>query len=422
MLTAETLKPYLLHEDRFVRIAVAHHFYESWSRDVELTPMILASCEQFGFASNVSVLSCCHRFPLTEAAFERALQFLKDTDNDNTAMHLGIMVSKAPIELLAKHETAIPTSDRLSVDLRSRIQHRTTCSSWSGERLWDELQALSKQSVESQDADDIDHSYADALIEALAQYDLPDVNTICRLLKDPETEGEWLEIFLIDLVGQRRLTATIPTLVDKFRVDTDYMLERCSDAIAKMGDPAAVRLIRDAFPQESWDFKNFTASLLGYIQHPESEEAIIALLENEDNLEIRTDLCFGLCGLFSERGVEIVRRQIHAGYAEWMVTLEEELLPVAHVLGIDLPEAEQWMRERDDRERVQAARRVELDELGGRWNKAQRGWNPAATDANFANTEAESLVPVRRHEPRIGRNEPCPCGSGKKHKRCCGRE
>ena len=23
---------------------------------------------------------------------------------------------------------------------------------------------------------------------------------------------------------------------------------------------------------------------------------------------------------------------------------------------------------------------------------------------------------------KIGRNEPCPCGSGKKYKKCCGRE
>ena len=25
----------------------------------------------------------------------------------------------------------------------------------------------------------------------------------------------------------------------------------------------------------------------------------------------------------------------------------------------------------------------------------------------------------RRGEPKIGRNEPCPCGSGKKFKKCC---
>jgi uncharacterized protein YecA (UPF0149 family) len=28
--------------------------------------------------------------------------------------------------------------------------------------------------------------------------------------------------------------------------------------------------------------------------------------------------------------------------------------------------------------------------------------------------------PVRRSEPKIGRNVPCPCGSGKKFKKCCG--
>ncbi len=28
--------------------------------------------------------------------------------------------------------------------------------------------------------------------------------------------------------------------------------------------------------------------------------------------------------------------------------------------------------------------------------------------------------PVVRQEPKVGRNDPCPCGSGKKYKRCCG--
>jgi preprotein translocase subunit SecA len=30
-------------------------------------------------------------------------------------------------------------------------------------------------------------------------------------------------------------------------------------------------------------------------------------------------------------------------------------------------------------------------------------------------------LPVRRSLPKVGRNEPCPCGSGKKFKNCCGR-
>ncbi|HVS53233.1 MAG TPA: YchJ family protein [Opitutaceae bacterium] len=27
---------------------------------------------------------------------------------------------------------------------------------------------------------------------------------------------------------------------------------------------------------------------------------------------------------------------------------------------------------------------------------------------------------VRRETPKVGRNDPCPCGSGKKYKKCCG--
>ena len=28
---------------------------------------------------------------------------------------------------------------------------------------------------------------------------------------------------------------------------------------------------------------------------------------------------------------------------------------------------------------------------------------------------------VRRDAPKVGRNDPCPCGSGKKYKNCCGK-
>ena len=33
----------------------------------------------------------------------------------------------------------------------------------------------------------------------------------------------------------------------------------------------------------------------------------------------------------------------------------------------------------------------------------------------------EPITEPLQAAPRIGRNEPCPCGSGKKYKRCCGR-
>jgi preprotein translocase subunit SecA len=34
--------------------------------------------------------------------------------------------------------------------------------------------------------------------------------------------------------------------------------------------------------------------------------------------------------------------------------------------------------------------------------------------------ENEPPQPVRRDHPKVGRNDPCPCGSGKKYKHCHG--
>ena len=34
---------------------------------------------------------------------------------------------------------------------------------------------------------------------------------------------------------------------------------------------------------------------------------------------------------------------------------------------------------------------------------------------------SSDTIPFKRDIPKVGRNEPCPCGSGKKYKHCCGR-
>ena len=46
----------------------------------------------------------------------------------------------------------------------------------------------------------------------------------------------------------------------------------------------------------------------------------------------------------------------------------------------------------------------------------------AAPSAGDGEPEASiQLTPQRREMPKVGRNDPCPCGSGKKFKSCCGR-
>lgn len=37
----------------------------------------------------------------------------------------------------------------------------------------------------------------------------------------------------------------------------------------------------------------------------------------------------------------------------------------------------------------------------------------------YTDGDVEGQMTVQRTSPKIGRNEPCPCGSGKKYKKCC---
>jgi preprotein translocase subunit SecA len=45
---------------------------------------------------------------------------------------------------------------------------------------------------------------------------------------------------------------------------------------------------------------------------------------------------------------------------------------------------------------------------------------PPVPEASEAPEIPQVAVPVTREAPKVGRNDPCPCGSGKKYKKCCG--
>ena len=40
----------------------------------------------------------------------------------------------------------------------------------------------------------------------------------------------------------------------------------------------------------------------------------------------------------------------------------------------------------------------------------------------FEDGELVGETPIVREAPKVGRNDPCPCGSGKKYKKCCGKD
>jgi uncharacterized protein YecA (UPF0149 family) len=63
------------------------------------------------------------------------------------------------------------------------------------------------------------------------------------------------------------------------------------------------------------------------------------------------------------------------------------------------------------------------------WNVSQAAHDEVSQFAMAEKQRAAAQVPqgerrtkqIKIETPKVGRNDPCPCGSGKKYKKCCGK-
>jgi len=413
---AKQLKPFLLHPDKEVRFFVAEYFAESWSQDKDLVPLLLEGAAKYGDAATPFYRAS--HFPLTHAACQGVVDCLARATDRGTIFHLNTILAHAPVKWLGKYIEAATATARLQMETQQRAARRQQLAEKPGDELWAELKDFAAASQDKQSVSDIDYRYVEDLVEALGRHDVPSGDEICELLAFPELEDGWLDILLVELAGARQLAAAVPPLVEKFLIDADYLLDRTSVALARIGDPAAARLIREAFPAQDWSYRLYTSGFFGRLKCLDSEDAVLALLPGEQDATVRTNLCFSLCKLFSRRGVDVVIREIEEGYDESLVCLEEQLLVLNEVLGLALPQADAWRRQRAEAERLREGRAAELKRLGEAIKAARE--RPKRRRVSEARTDPDVVQPGPARSQHVGRNDPCPCGSGRKYKKCCG--
>ena len=100
------------------------------------------------------------------------------------------------------------------------------------------------------------------------------------------------------------------------------------------------------------------------------------------------------------RGVQLAQDAWDEGGKE-MATL---LTPILAFTGVTDWKAHEYALE--DLETIQRAITPNVRAIHAYWLARRADYEPVAR-------------PVRRSEPRVGRNDPCPCGSGKKYRKCC---
>ena len=90
----------------------------------------------------------------------------------------------------------------------------------------------------------------------------------------------------------------------------------------------------------------------------------------------------------------------HDMFGQMIDTIQSDIASLMFRVNIITQEQQEAM-ERESEQRLAAAKATHGDDS-----------EPA---------EAQKKKPVKNTE-KIGRNDPCPCGSGKKYKNCCGRD
>lgn len=123
------------------------------------------------------------------------------------------------------------------------------------------------------------------------------------------------------------------------------------------------------------------------------------------DLEADSSFLSLLVGDLSDLGAGPVLDTIRGWYAEGLID----------ELHIDQPYVEERAWLDFDTLREQARHEHYVRDL----KRETAWWFYPRHDYRYAEADVLSQ-PYRRETPKIGRNEPCPCGSGRKYKKCCG--
>jgi SEC-C motif-containing protein len=230
-------------------------------------------------------------------------------------------------------------------------------------------------------------------------------------LKNTLTEDlmSWGDIWTVRMMGRLGNEAFVPNLIHVLR-RSDSMDFIYSDAIRAMNalDDSADEIILAAIEnKELDDWESFP--ILEYLPYSEAYDIALQRYEDENNDMDSYELFAGcLRGIGDPRGIEKLQYVYANENDATYIGDDLEYLSIIH--NVDIPEMPDILRKRKEQDERQNARKKELNELAANYKKNKM-------QGTFEN--GGKVVPFKRNSPKVGRNEPCPCGSGKKYKKCC---
>ncbi len=423
------IKEALVHPDKLVRQEALLYFADCYSLDAEVMPLAIKATEMYGRSNAFLHVHVLAQLAQTEATVEWANRELdleedKAEDHDRYFPALSRLLYSADPQFLAPRAEEILQTPGFYQGLVPGFQERLQLASWDADQCWEELERICGEGVGKQYASEVDFGHAGRVVEALARQGEKYVERILDLLgqevEDFETDPmTWLEIFLVMLAGEMRLERSIPLVVKKLHVMGELLSEQCVEALGKIGTDAAAEAVAEGWLESEWDYRLYATSALEKIHSDTTVRKCLELLPKDKDLDIRTKLADALLSQYADEGIEPVREMVQRrAYDSSNSDLMSKLVAVSTVLGVTFPEYPIWKREAEEKRATQERRMKEMRSF------LQAPAKPALTPKASPAKERDGLLerkpsPFLRTEKQVGRNDPCPCGSGKKFKKCC---
>ena len=104
-------------------------------------------------------------------------------------------------------------------------------------------------------------------------------------------------------------------------------------------------------------------------------------------------------------------------FEEMEGAIMDQIATLMYHVSIVTPEQQEAMQAEAQRRRAEQEIAKQRSQLSDHLKSAQ-----ASHGDDVSAAEAKSKTPVKADGTKVGRNDPCPCGSGKKYKNCCGKD
>ena len=444
-LPADQVKTGLLHADQDVRAAAVLYFADSCSPDPTIMPLVIQAIATYGFQQAFPAYEFLDNIVQTDDTVRwliqriRALEQPTGDDEFKELVAYAAALLHADPDVLKVHETAIMTLEGLDDDSKDAIGERIWFSSRTGEELWSDLEEFCEthECDDALDGDEVDS--ACRIVEALGRHheEFSDI-VLAIVCGDTEEFSEWMEGFAMRLAGEMRLEEAIPWLVDTLnQMPDEWVDETCYQALIKMDSEALLDEFTAAVAPDDADASTDASlneinrmTIAGLLKNIHTDRAVqlcLDMLLTEKDQETRAFLIQAILLSCATEGIEPARRYILDTPMDLdVLEVRATLLTTCKLLGETFPEFDAWLEDsrNDDAIRQKWFEDHPVFDDDGEFDGFDDEFDNESMEELFAggeffDFEEELEPPPLQPNERVGRNDPCPCGSGQKFRNCC---